>query len=732
MSRAIRAKYNFNQGEVSPLLYSRADIDKYANALKTLTNGIPLIHGPVRRRNGTQFIAEVKDSTKQVRLIPFRYSLDTMFILEFGQSYIRFYTNKAQVQSGGSPLEIVSPYSASELDDVQFEQFGSTLYLTHPDYMPRKLVRNSDVDWDLTINYTYPPPTDELGYSPATDVTPSATTGFGINFTTSTGIFLAGDVGRQIVNTTKGELGRASIVSITSTTIAVCDIVEDFTDTNAIASGDWFIDLSPVSDLTSDSLVAGAIANVTADISASTTAQDTFRAADIGKYILMQGGVLQIIQVNSASDIDCEVIKSLTTLDETGNWTLEEETWSATRGYPAAVGMFEQRLIFGGSKAEPASLWFSETGIFDGFGVGPNDADSIDVDIVAAEINKVEWIASGRDLVVGTPSGEVTISGSSSVLAPSTVQSRIRTDKGSSSQNIVTADSEIIFVQKSGEKIRTFVYNFDVDGYKAEDLLFLAEHLTTSSTTIVDMAYSQEPESLIYAVLSTGDLLIGVFDRSQKVLGWSKNTTDGTFERVATISHNGVDEVWTVVNRTINGNTVRYIEVFDSGDGTSNTDGFSDSFLTYSGVATTTFTGLAHLEGEVVQVKANGAAHADKTVSGGSITLDVSATDATVGLKYTTTIVTVDEDFNVGRGSMLGQQVSWVEPILRVYQSTIPTLDGQEKPHRTPDMEMDNPVDLFTGDLQYSRVNSPRLTITEDGPFPLIITGIFGIVEGDA
>ena len=723
-----RSKTSFNGGELRPRLYSRDDTAQYANGCKTLTNVDVLATGPVKRRNGSQFVKEVKTSSKKVRLVKFQFSATDVFVLEFGENYIRFYADKANVEDGGSPLEITSPWTEGELQELQYVQFGSKLYIVHPDNQSRVLTRNSTLSWTLATFDAFPPPTEELGFSPDASVTPAATTGFGINFTASSALFLDGDKGRQIVNLDGN--GRASITSVTSTTVVVCDIVEDFDSTDAITSGNWKLDLSPISDLTPDGTRVGSIVNVTADEPGLSTAQATFRDADIGKYILINGGVLEVLEVNSTSSIDCEVLKSLNSDDETGNWTLEEPTWSSERGYPRSVGLFEQRLIFGGTTAEPQSVWMSEVGIFDGFGVGPNDDDSIDVDIVSSEVNRIEWISSGRDLVVGTSGNETTILSSNTVLAPSTIQQRARTYYGSNVQQVSTAGNEILFIPKTKKSIRTFVYNFDVDGYKAENLLKLSEHLV-DDTTIKELAYTQEPDPVIYAVLENGEMLIGAFDREQKVVGWSRYTdATGSYEQVLTITNDDSEEVWVVVNRTIDGGTKRYIEVFDVADGTGNTDGYSDSFLTYSGSSTTTLTGLDHLEGETVEVKVNGAAHPARTVSSGSISLAIAATEATVGLPYSSTIETLDENLDVGRGSFLGQNVHWVEPILHVYNSIAPAVNGQIRPLRDSTMEMDTKVDLFSGFLRYESVDSPRLNITVSGPFPCVLTGIFGTVEG--
>lgn len=728
----LRSKTSFNGGELTERLYSRDDTSQYANGCKTMTNVDIVSTGSCRKRNGTQFVAEVKDSSKTVRLVKFQYTADVGFVLEFGENYIRFYTDKARIEDGGSPVEISSPWTESELQALQYVQFESTLYIVHPDHQPRILTRNSSIDWVLNTFDAFPPPSEELGYSPSgITITPSATTGFGVNFTASSTLFLDADVGRQIINLTEGETGRASIVSVTSGTVAVCDIVEDFTDTNAIAAEDWKLDLSPICDLTPDGQKVGSIVNITADATGTTSAINAFRSDDVGKYILMHNGVLEIIELNSASDVDCEVLKSLTSEDETGNWTLEEPTWSATRGYPRAVGMFEQRLIFGGTTAEPQSLWMSEVGLLDGFGVGANDDDAIDVDITTSSVNRIEWIAEGRDLVVGTAGGEVTIMTSNTVLAPTTIQQRKRTPLGSDYQQVATAGSEILFIPKSKKSIRTFVYNFDIDGYKAEDLTRLSRHML-DNTQVKEIAVAQEPDQRIYAVLNDGKMMVGTFDRDQKVIGWVKyEDASGTYEQVTTANDGELDQVWVVVNRTINGGTKRYIEVFDNTSGENNTDGFSDSFLTYSGGAVTTVSGLDHLEGEVVEVKVNGAAHASATVSSGEITLNESATSVTVGLAYDGYVETLDDNLDIGRGSFIGQDtVSYVEPILHVVNSYPPNVNGQTKPIRTTEMEMDTKPDLYTGFLKYEPVDAPRLQITMTGPFPCELTGITGSMEG--
>lgn len=97
MTRISTIQTNFTAGELSPLLYARTDLAKYANGAKTLVNMIAQPHGGVTRRPGTRFVAAVKDRTKPVRLAPFQFSTEQAYILEFGGGYVRFFRNEGAI-----------------------------------------------------------------------------------------------------------------------------------------------------------------------------------------------------------------------------------------------------------------------------------------------------------------------------------------------------------------------------------------------------------------------------------------------------------------------------------------------------------------------------------------------------------------------------------------------------------------------------------------------------------
>ena len=165
MQKATPIITNFTAGEIDPRFYGRVDLSQYFNACRTLENAIVLTLGGAEKRPGTYFIAEAKDSTKKVRLVPFKFSTTQEYILEFGHNYIRFYKDRGQIVSGGSPVEIPTTYTEAELFDLKFAQSADTLYIAHPAHAPAKLTRSSHTAWTITnISFTTNPFTGAGSY----------------------------------------------------------------------------------------------------------------------------------------------------------------------------------------------------------------------------------------------------------------------------------------------------------------------------------------------------------------------------------------------------------------------------------------------------------------------------------------------------------------------------------------------------------------------------------------
>lgn len=231
MARVRVIQNAFNAGEFSPLMEGRSDLQKYANAAKTIENFTCFKHGGITRRAGTRFINEVKDSTKRVRLIPFEFSTIQSYILEFGDLYIRIYRDGARVESPpGTAVEVVTPYLQAEVFDIHFTQSADVLYLAHSGHPPQKLSRTSDTTWTLTpINFLDGPYLPEVTTS---TITPSGTTG-SVTLTASISIFQAGHVG-SVWRIKQGTTwGYAKVTAFTSGTAVTATVVTNFASTAA-------------------------------------------------------------------------------------------------------------------------------------------------------------------------------------------------------------------------------------------------------------------------------------------------------------------------------------------------------------------------------------------------------------------------------------------------------------------------------------------------------------------
>jgi hypothetical protein len=184
-----------NAGELSPYMDARTDVEKYRTGCRQLENMIVLPYGGVYRRAGTEYLGEAKLGNKRCRLIGFNFSVTTRFVLELGDQYLRVWGNNGPVLSGGSPLEIVSPYLEAELREIQYVQVNDIMYLAHANHAPRKLTRVADDNWTLTtVQWDYPPVLDQ-NITPVT-IASSAATG-STTLTASDSTFLAGHVGSQ-------------------------------------------------------------------------------------------------------------------------------------------------------------------------------------------------------------------------------------------------------------------------------------------------------------------------------------------------------------------------------------------------------------------------------------------------------------------------------------------------------------------------------------------------------
>ena len=448
-------------------------------------------------------------------------------------------------------------------------------------------------------------------------------------------------------------------------------------------------------------------------------------------------------------------IRKLTRSGHT-SWTLSTPSLSGspspvlnttTNKYPSCVTFFEQRLVFAGSNDNPQTLWFSKSADLENFTTGSNDTDAMVYTIASNKVNAIRYITAQRSLILGTVGGEfvVSASGTTQPITPTNVQIQRQSSYGAANIDAVQIENVTMFVQRAKRKVRELVYNLNIDQYQAQDMTLLAEHITDGGIT--EMAYQQEPDSVLWCVRSDGTLLGFTYARAEEVVGWHRHVVGGAFssgnavvESVASIPTDAnEDELYVIVKRTINGTTRRYVEYLTLFDyGTDQTDAFYvDSGLTYSGSAATVITGLDHLEGQSVTILADGSTHPNKTVSGGAITLERSSTKVHVGLGYTSLLQTMRVEAKGEEATSQSKTKRINEVTLRLHESVGVEVgsslsDMERIPFRSSAAAMSSAVPLFTGDKQVEfrdDFNTDGFVyVRQTQPLPLTVISIYPMI----
>lgn len=801
---------NFNAGELSPLVDVRSDTGKYRTGCRLLRNFIPRAVGGVFSRPGTQYMGAAKYSNKKARLIDFNFSTTTSFQIEIGDQYMRFWSNRAQVEkssvsawvtltayvvgdyrtNGGATYrcivahtsgtfatdlaankwvaqtayEIESPYLEADIFELQYRQINDIVYIVHPDYEPRKLSRVADDNWTLaTVAWDWPAVLDEN--SDSTTITPSATTGTGITLTASAALFNANHVGSywQIAHRREGSFCEINVTGngTSATTLRVVGSWEFAT------AGTWsatiYIDRSEDGGTTWQTIrtFKGVSDRNVAPISTKET-KEVYLRIRVANYVTHTGtprawieavdskvyGLAKVTGYTSATVVTADVVTTLAATSATLLWS--EGAWSAHQGYPRSVAFHEQRIVYGGTAREPVRVWGSAIGDFDDFRKGTLDDNSFDYVMASTQSSQIQWMcANSSGLIIGTGAEEWLMHSSSdnAPITPTNVRVVRQSSEGSEFIAARLVKNVVLFVQRYGRTVSEMAYSFEEDSMRANDLTLLAEHVTEGG--IVQLAYQARKDAILWAVTGEGKLIGLTYQREHEVAAWHIHDTDGEFESVSCnyASTGSADEVWFVVKRTINGQTVRYIESFHlpmAGLDFSDPDRLVnvDCAKTYDGSAATSITGLSHLEGEEVAIKADGGTLPRDTVASGALTLDTAASVVVVGLPFVPMIQPMKTELQLDNGATRGRRFRPSRVVLSVYKSLGAQINHDpdsadtwsEIPFRDSTDVLDEPPPLVTDDLEWD-VDAPygraiNVAIRQVDPQPLnllAMTAIFSV-----
>lgn len=594
------------------------------------------------------------------------------------------------IQSG--ILEIPTPYLQEHIPYITIEQSADTLYLTHPEYPNKKLVRHGTFAWvlsDTIIGTTMSAPTGVTGVA---NPDSGDVTGYDDFETFEVGV------------TAIGEDLKESLIAIQSSGPEV----------RATDSVTW-------------SQVQGA------------EEYDVYRNKS-GKFVYIGTAI------GNEYEIPNPVIQDLDLTDP-----IENNPFDQLGLYPACAAFFEQRLTYAGSLTFPQSIWGSRTGDFDNFNKSSplRDDDSYKFTLNSRQVHKIRWMVVMDVLIIGTDGAIWSLSPGSNadaVVPTKPPKLEVQTNIGVSHIQPIVIGKTVMFLESSNKVVRDLAYTLEADGYDGNDVTILAEHLFERHG-ITSWCYQRDPNSIIWSTRDDGVLLGFTYYKEHKIWAWHRHDTSGvsgrhSFYRVANIrTQSDVDDTYAVVQRKIKGTPLYYIERFkDRLPSDDIADAyFVDCGLSYNGAPTRTFTGLVHLEGEAVSVLADGHIIHGLVVSGGQVTLPTSASKVHIGLGYTAELETLDFEVTAQNGTLKDKKRSVVEVYLGLRDSVQAYVGPDlEDEHMYPvdfrdNESLDEPVPLYSGQKTKGMFkvtsNQAKVAIKTKDPVPLTVQSITARVE---
>jgi hypothetical protein len=715
MARVQLIQTNFTAGEISPRCLGRTDIPRYQDGAELAENAIILVHGGAMRRWGLRMIAETKDSgSARSRLAPYVFNVEQAFILELGAGYVRFCDPAGQVVSGMSPYEVIGPWTAAQVLELDYAQSGDTMILTHQDVAPYRLRRFTATNWTLGAVPFVIEPYGEIGDWPAAALTLSSAAVGSRTVTAGAACFLGSDVGRGIAYLG----GYGVITAVADTTHCTLNVIEAFAGT-AIPSGAWNRTSSPQAVCTPSAKdPVGATIMLTLDVAG-------WRAGDVGKHVLLNAGLVRITVYTSPTVVSGVIVQELaaTVGAPALAWTLEASVWGGVNGYPRTVTFREQRTWFAGSPGFPLAFWGSVIAESLNYTLGTEADDAVFFSISSDEYNPIRHMTSAKALLVLTSGISYSVHGGPELpVMPTNVQIKDQSDEGTCNVRPVRAKKEVLVVDSSGLKIHALSPDrYDSGQYEAPEITALAEHITESG--LIDAAFTKKPDKLMLCPRADGVMAAGTIDREQDVIAWGRWITQGDFEAIAVIPVPGGEQVWAIVKRTIDGEDKRFIERFEA-------DLQTDCCVTgTSGPGTATWT-APHLANMTVDVLADGVDMGAIDLDGaGSFTLPRIAYEVEIGLNYIYRLKTLNPELGLQTGSAQGTAMSISEITVKLLASIGGKINGKELMHRNTGLGvLDQAPEAYTGNKSLKQLGwlkgVAQLDITQDRPYPFHVLSV--------
>ena len=656
------------------------------------------------------------------------------------------YTAYSSAGTAEKVYEIATSFTSAQVFDLKFTQSADVMYIVHPLHEPTKLTRTGHSAWTIAeVDFQVGPFLD-LNTTTTTLTTSATTIGAGRTLTASASLFASTDVGRSV----KLGDGWGKITGYTSVTEVTWTIVVAATDSGSVtwSIGAWSNTTgfpSAVSFYEQRLVFAGSTNNPQTIWASESGSYEDFDAgdadpADAFTYTIAANRVNVIRWLAPARDLivgtaggEFRVGRPTGEPLKPDNVTITQQTtYGGHTTQPIQIGsavLFVQRQK---QKVREFAYRFEDDAY-----VAPDmtllaehiTGDGIDDVDFAQEPESIYWAVREDGVLLGmTYQREEDVVAWHRHLFGGTDQNCTITV--SDYDNIQTGTT-LKFTKSDGTTV-TFTSTTGTAGtdeFKTEtNNDTTADNIYTAINTHADFTVAN-PAAAIVTVFETTPAGTGLLtvESSDTVRLTTTDEKTSKVKSVASISETLENQVWIVIERIVNGSTVKYVEYLDS---TLNMDSGLSGTVTGS---STTVTSLDHLEGETVQILIDDAVYPVQKVSSGAITVSLPSTFASktieVGLGYKSTIKTMRVEAGAEAGTAQGRKKRYNEVTVRLYNTVGATVNGDQIPFRTSASPMGQPISSFTGDKRVSNLGWDRegqVTVQQTQPLPMTILGITG------
>lgn len=701
MVRVSPASYSAASGELSELMHGRRDFVRFQNGARRMRGFLPLPEGPVTRLPGTRFIGFTRDD-QPARLMAFSFRDEDAVLLEWTDALLRFWRLGAAVMTGPVPYEIATPYPLASLTRLKSLVSADRVYLVDGARAPRRLSRFALTNWTIEQTaFTGGPfaprnldetieiratavqgPTDLLASSPVfaahhvgtlfelkeidTSDTPywdadaPASVGDRVYFNARVYEIVAFDGQKGLTGAAQPSVGAGPDFLIADDNQVLWSYVATGNSGGHAAwAASTQVKLGDRRYLATGNVTAevvgflSTVAGRTTGVNPPVHTEGNWLAGPTGpvwKMLHDGSGIVRVTSVSSPTLATGVVEKRLPDgllTRPTYRWS--EQAWSDARGWPAAIGSFEQRHIYGGTLTEPRTIWTSVIGGTTDLtsGILADDGFSYILNALPKKIGAIHSIQNAGDVVyLGTTDDELT--GRSPELDSGFTRENCRfgTDstEGSRPADPVVVENSPLFLSKDGLRLLAMVIDPNTGRFRPENLTKLARHILAPGAT--KLVYQSTPIPIVWVLIGDGQLGGLTFVPSEQVIGFHRHDLGGFVEDIEVLpSDDGSSQdLWLVVRRVLNGVTRRCIERMEKPfidlDGIE--PNLADAWhqmcaFRWQGAASTIIACPAHLEGMEVTAWTDLGGFAGLMVSGGQVTLPRAVTSAIIGLDVTDT-----------------------------------------------------------------------------------------------